>query len=467
MKRISTFLLLSCSTLSLYAQDFAGFRTSNYAGVNSVFSNPANIADSRYRWDVNLVSLNVGVSNNQLKYSLGDVGNAFGEDTLKSQLFGQSKGLTRALVNVTVNVPSFMFNVGKMSFAVTSRARVVANVTDIDGKLADKVMNDFSDIDPDAFPYTLASNSNMRIALNAWSEYGVSAAREVISAGPHFLKAGVTLKYLAGAGSGSINIDRLHATMDVDEAQQDTYLTNASGRIGMNFSGINMSDFKVEDVTRTTGRGFGADLGLVYEYRPDSEISANKGLNKYKFRFGLSLVDFGKIKYEKDMSRSGSYAINIPANQNFYMSSLEGVQLDNYNTELAKYPQYFTADSDNSNTGYSISLPTTLQLDGDYHIHHSFYVNVGVQLALTSGENKPYNTQYYSGFSITPRYDGRIFGFFLPVSYNALTKMNAGASVRVGPLFFGSGSVLSALFGSSHQVDGFLGIRFGGLQKRK
>lgn len=462
MKRIFTsVLLLSCCALSSQAQDLAGFRTSNYAGVNSVFSNPANIANSRYRWDVNLVGANVTVSNNQLKYKLGDVGSAFGEDTIKSQLFSQSKGLTKALVNLGVYTPSFMFNVGKFAFAVTTRARIVANVTDLDGKLADRIMNDLSATDN--LPYNIASNSNMRISVNAWSEYGVSVAREVITVGPHFLKAGVTLKYLAGSMNGTINIDKLHATMDVDEGQQDAYLTNASGKVGMNFSGMNLSDFKAEDAAKMVGHGIGAELGAVYEYRPAGE----NGNNKYKFRLGLSLMDLGKIKYERDVTRSGTFTVGIPANQQFSLQNLQDVKLDNYKTELGKYPQYFAPAADNNSANYSVSLPTTLQLDGDYHIHHAFYVNANVQLALANGNKKPYNTQYYSGFSITPRYDGRIFGCFLPISYNQLSKLNAGASFRIGPLFLGSGSVISALLGSSHQLDGFVGIRFGGLQKSK
>jgi hypothetical protein len=462
MKRIFTFLLLSCCATYSYAQELAGFRTSNYAGVNSVFSNPANIADSRYRWDVNLFAVNAGVSNNQLKYKLGDIGSSFNGDTIKSQLFGQSKGLTKALVNVGVMLPSAMFNVGKFTFAVTSRVRVVANVTDVDGKLTDKIMNDLSS--NTNLPYDIASNTNMRVAVNAWAEYGVSVAREVLVMGPHYLKAGVSLKYLSGAGNGTINIDRLHATMNVDEGKQDAYLTNASGKVGMNFAGFNVSDFDAADATKFTGHGVGAELGAVYEYRPESE---SKGVNKYKFRLGVSLMDIGKIKYERDVTRSGTFTIGIPAGQQFSLKNLDGIKLDNYKEELSKYPQYFTPATDNNSSSYSVSLPTTLQLNGDYHIHHAFYVNMDVQLSLASGKNKPYNAQYYSGFSITPRYDGRIFGFFLPISYNELSKLNAGASFRVGPLFVGSGSVLTALLDSSHQLDGFVGVRFGGLQKRK
>lgn len=461
MKRIFTFLLLSCCATS-YAQDFAGFRTSSYAGVTSVFSNPANIADSRYRWDVNLFGVSANVANNQLKYKLGDIGSAFNGDTLKNQFFGKGNGLTKALVNIGVAGPSAMFNLGKFTFAVTSRVRVVANVTDVDGKLTDKIINNLSS-NAD-LPYTIASNSNMRVSANAWAEYGVSVAREVLTMGPHYLKAGVSLKYLSGAGNGTINVDHLQGTMNVDEGKQDAYLTNASGKVGMNFAGFNISDFDAADALKFTGHGIGAELGAVYEYRPESE---SKGPNKYKFRVGVSLMDIGKIKYERDVTRSGTFTIGIPAGQQFSMKHLEDVKMDNYKTELGKYPQYFKPAADNNNASYAVSLPTTLQVNGDYHIHQAFYINMDVQLSLANGKNKPYNTQYYSGFSITPSYDGRIFGFFLPINYNELSKLNAGASFRVGPLFVGSGSVLTALLGSSHQVDGFVGVRFGTLKKRK
>lgn len=457
MKRIITGLLLSCCTTYVHAQDLAGFRTSNYAGVNSVFYNPASIANSRYRFDVNVFAVNVGVSNNQLKYKLSDIGSSFNEDTLKNQLFGQNAGLTKALVTLGVHAPSVMFNVGKFSFAVTSRVRMVTNVTDLDGKLADKVINDFSN-DPN-LPYKIASDNNMRVSMNGWAEIGASVAREVLAVGPHHLKAGITLKYLAGAGNGTINIDKLHATLDVDQVKEDAYLTDAKGAIGMNFAGFSVSDFDVNDLTKFTGRGFGIDLGAVYEYRPGAD-------QNYKYRVGLSLLDAGKIKYERDVTRSGTFAINIPAGQQFAFSNLDGVSLDNYKAELTKYPQYFQASKDNDKDKYSVSLPTTLRIDGDYHIHNAFYVNLDVQFALSSGKNKPYNAQYFNAFSITPRYDGKIFGFFLPISYNELSKLNAGASFRVGPLFVGSGSVLTALMGSSHQVDGFIGIHIGGLARK-
>jgi hypothetical protein len=53
------------------------------------------------------------------------------------------------------------------------------------------------------------------------------------------------------------------------------------------------------------------------------------------------------------------------------------------------------------------------------------------------------------------------FGFYLPINYNELTKMNAGAALRVGPMYVGSGSILSALMGKSKQADIYFGFRIG------
>jgi hypothetical protein len=112
-----------------------------------------------------------------------------------------------------------------------------------------------------------------------------------------------------------------------------------------------------------------------------------------------------------------------------------------------------------------VSLPTTLQLSVDYNLHKNFYFSLASQFSFINSANKPFNSSYYSNFTLTPRYEGRAVGLYIPLSYNSLTNLNAGASVRFGPLFVGSGSVLTALLGNSKQADVHVGLRFGGLQK--
>lgn len=455
MKKLYALALAGLSLTQTFAQDFPGSRTGNYTGVNGVFYNPANIADSRYRFDVNLFSLSTSVANDQASFKLGTISDNFKGDSIKNQLFGKDAGPASGVMNVDIHGPSVMFNVGKKnSFAITTRARIFANVTDIDGKLFNKISEDFSN-DP-SLPYTISSNEKMRIAINGWSEFGLSYGRVLADKGMHFLKGGITLKYLAGAGNAYMNIDNFKGTIDDDIVLQDVYLQNTTGRVATGFGGVSFSNFEASDLLDMKSSGFGADLGFIYEFRP--------GGKNYKLKIGAALLDLGSIKYEKDMQRSGAYDIDITGNKRFSLQQLDGVEFDDLNNFFASHPAYFIPLASNNAKDYKVSLPTTLQLDADYHVISGLYVNLGGQFSLSNNESKGFNNKTYSSLTLVPRFETKRFGFYLPVNYNKLSKLNAGASLRMGPFFVGSGSVLSALLGNSKQADIHFGFRFGVLK---
>ncbi len=469
--RVLIFLtLMFYHTLS--AQDFPGYRSGNYTGVNGVFFNPANIADSRYRWDFNLFSLSTSVGNNQASFRVKNIGQTFKDDSLINQFIGKNAGLSSGNVNVSMHGPSLLFNTGKKSsFAFTTRARVMINAREIDGKLADKLLQDAGN-DPE-LPYTINSSGNMQVSVNGWSEFGLSYGRVLKEEGKHFLKGGISLKYLAGVANGYANLNGLKATIDQNAVDFSPYLQNSTGRLELGLGGIDISDFDVDKLTSFQSTGFGGDIGFVYEYRPSYDrykLDSNswrRDVNKYKFRFGIALIDIGSIKYERDMQRSGAYDISITGGEKLNLTEFDGVAVDSLKNFFDKNPQYFTPAAGNTAKDYKVGLPTTLQIDADYHFHRGFYVSLSGQLSLVNSNNKPYNSQYYSSFAITPRYEGRAFGLYVPLSYNKLTSFNAGISMRLGPLFIGSGSVLTALMSDSKQADVHIGLRFGGLQKNK
>lgn len=470
MNKIFAFLCLILSH-HLVAQDFPGYRTGNYTGVNGVFYNPANIADSRYRWDFNLFSLNTSVGNNQASFKLKNIGDTFKDDSLINQFIGKDAGTTSGQVNASIHGPSLMFNTGKKgAIALSSRARVMMNAIDIDGKLADKIVGDR---DHDAgLPYSIHSPHHMRVNVNAWSEFGLSYARILSDKGKHFFKGGITLKYLAGVANGYLNISNLNATIDEESISGDTYLQNASGRMEIGLGGINISEFDAGKLTSFQSTGFGSDIGFVYEYRPDHgkyRIDSNnwrRDVNKYKFRIGLALLDVGAVKYKRDMQRSGIYDIGISGTEKLYLDQFDEIEIDSLRNFFENNPQFFTAAAGNQKN-YKAGLPTTLQIDADYNLHRGFYISMAAQLSLVNTKSKPYNSLYYSSIALTPRYERRAMGVYVPISYNALTNFNAGVSLRMGPLFIGSGSVLTALMGHSKQADVHVGLRFGGLQKDK
>jgi hypothetical protein len=465
--------VLVCSSLSGFAQDYTGYRTGNYTGVNSVFFNPANIADSRYRWDVNLISVNALGGNNQASFKLKNLSESFNADSLENQLYGKNAGTTSGLMSVNVLGPSFMFNIGKKTtIAITTRSRVMANVEEVDGTLMQQIIDGYTS---DAgLPYTITAAKNMRINMNAWAEFGASVGRVLMDKEKHFLKGGITLKYLAGVGNAYVQIKNLSTTINEDAIEEKAYLSNTTGRIGMGFGGARFDDFEADDLTSFDSKGFGADIGFVYEFRPDHQkyrkgenYDWRRDQNKYKLRVGVALLDIGSIKYKRDNTRSGAYDLDVTGPERFYLSELSDEELDDYKQFFDSRPQYFTPVAGSTEDTYKVGLPTTLQVDVDYHLHRGFYISAAGQFSLVSSDSKPYNSQYQNAFTLTPRYETSKFGAYLPLNYNELTKLNAGLSLRFGPLFVGSGSVLTALLGESKQADVHVGIRFGVLHKNK
>jgi hypothetical protein len=450
IKRSIFSLSLLLTTSLVFSQSFPGYRSGNYTGVNGVFHNPANIANNRYRWDVNLVGLGVNVGNSQASFTLSDLDAVFNSE-VDSLFFGNSNKASNGIIHTEIIGPSAMLNMGKHSFALSTRMRIFGNIHDIDGNIIQSI-----DDDNDVLPVTLNSNNNQKIILNAWTEIGGSYGRVLYNKDKHFLKAGITAKYLIGSANSFANINNLKGTLR-ENLIGEVYLTDASGRVAIGVSGINFDDIEGDDFFSSNGNGLGFDLGVIYEYRPDANST------EYKFKAGLALLDLGSITYKPKSDEFGDYTISIPNGQEWYPSDLNDKSFSEIKSYLDASP-YFVNNASSLGT-YKSNLPTTLQATFDYAFNKHFFTEVAGQLSLVSNDNA-YSPFQYNAVTITPRYEGRRFGFYLPINYNQLTNFNMGFSLRAGPLFLGSGSLLTALIDNSKQADLFFGIRFGGLQKK-
>src|ERR1700744_5172402 len=93
MRKIVLLLFAFAATLGVSAQTYPGYRTGNYTGVNGVFFNPANIADNRYKWDVNIFAINGFVGTNHRGLRFSDITRSFSGDSLKSKLLRGSNNV--------------------------------------------------------------------------------------------------------------------------------------------------------------------------------------------------------------------------------------------------------------------------------------------------------------------------------------------------------------------------------------
>lgn len=452
MKRVF-FCLSLAFAIHANAQTFPGYSTGNYAGVAGIVSNPASIADSRFRFDLNFFSLhgnfgadNISLDKKDLKSSVD--GNYF---------FNQLKtGSANAIAVADVLGPSFMFNTGKKSaIALSSRLRDVGNITNIDGSFAKQVSDGIAD--GVGLPFNFSSDNNMRAHANTWMEFGITYSRELYSEGSNFLKGGITLKYLGGIAGGQLRLDQLNGSLREDVMSGQPYFANTTGQIGVGFS---RPDFDDPEAKLFNAGGLGADIGLVYEFRPDAEeYSGNKKRNKYKLRIGASVLDLGKLKSKKPDGQGGNYGIDVRGNERLNTDEFDELNLEDFNSFFLARPQYFTALT-NIPVAYSFSLPTTMQVNLDYHLKGGIYLNLAGQLPLRKeSDARPYDNRFYSSLTLTPRFENKGFGVYLPAQYNALTGFDMGASLRMGPLFVGSASLLKTFTGRTKQADVQLGLK--------
>jgi len=455
MKRKLLILLLFASTLTVSAQSYLGYFQDNYAGVQSVLFNPASIADSRFKTDINLFSISGSVQNDLYGVKLFDVyKDGYDFDSQSKMTPSNSNS---GLVNFDIMGPSFMFNIApKHTIAVFTRARSVSNLRNINGNLVDQVKEGLDKADNFNFNAGKANGSS-----NSWGELGISYAAVLYQKDQHFLKGGLTAKYLQGGANGYIKGDNVNVAFveNTVNPQAGTLLSQGQITIGASQDWETNEDYDFD----INSRGFGFDLGLVYEWRPDYDqydISRAKpadnnfrDLNKYKVRFGLSVTDIGSINYKN--AKQDVYNVNGAVTQEM---------IDDADNLYDFLNEHYTKVS--TSKGLKTNLPTALHPDVDWNIHNKFYLNLNGDINMVSS-GKLNGNGVANRVSLAPRYESRWFSFYLPVTWLEYSGTQVGSGLRVGTFFVGSGSILSNLVSKeSKAADFYLGLKIPVYEKK-
>lgn len=461
---ICTVILAGCY-YSSFAQTFPGYRTSNYTGVNGVFFNPANIADNRFKWDVNLFSINGFVGTNQGGLKFSDISKSFNAQDLSNN-FLKGKTNINSLDYVDILGPSAMISLSPAtSIALSTRSRVFSNARNVDGNFAAAI------IDPTnsgiTTPVSLAAGNSL-VHATGWTEFGGSLGQVFTPKGSHhFFKGGITLKYIAGTADSYLTTNGLTGVLQ-NQAGVANIAGPSTGNITINTTGTDFSNYTFNDFFKFNGSGFGGDIGFVYEFRPNldySQYTNDRWANKYSLKIGVSLMDVGSIKFNRSANQAESYETHIPETNSYSLASFQGKSINEFIPVLNATPAYFTGTAQNSS--YSVNLPTTLQANVDYLFgsNRNFGVNLSGQFNLNQQKN--FNLYYYNSYSLTPRWENSLISVEVPLNYNELTQFNAGLAFRVGPFFIGSGSVISAIFHDTRQADLHVGFNWGMQFKKK
>jgi len=437
------------------SQDFAGFNQSNYAGVSGIHIQPASIVDSRMKFDMNLIGLNVSAYNNYI----GVKRDAFKKEgswaNANFPAFSDTAFADKYLVEKTSNKdksiyfsnriqgPSFMVNINrKNAIAFTSNVRTYVNIDGVSPDLAKLAYNEFK------YPslwVTNLNNKNLSIQEMTWAEYGLTFAHVFKDDNEHYFKAGATVKLLQGIQSAYMFIKNL----DYNVYTKDTLSIFSSDVSYGHSDNLNLTDVslgkkgtgtKVFDYSQSYP-GVGFDFGAVYEWRPSYlkykyDMDGEKDLwrkdrNKYKLKVGLSVTDLGSIKFKKGPT-SGDFHANTSL---WNLKPIDPKTLGEFDDTLKG-----RFVNTNKSSTYKMNLPTAISVQIDYLIWKDIYVNLTPFIAFQFKKNDT-KVHDISSITLTPRWDHKWFGVFIPVQYNFLDGFRAGAAVRLGPLVVGSSNL--------------------------
>ncbi|QCX01634.1 hypothetical protein FGM00_16510 [Aggregatimonas sangjinii] len=424
-----------CFCSQTYAQSYLGNSMDNYAGVHAVVYNPANVFDSPFRTDINLISASGYFGSDYLGLSLSDMLSADGEFNFDEDAERSPSNSNHFFTNIDVLGPSFMFNVGeKQSFAVTTRLRGLFNADNVNGNLYEKVSEGFEIGENFDF-----DSQDLNVTAHVFSEIGLTYGREVVKTQDQFLKAGITLKYLMGAGGIFMNSPELSGTFNGLTNNLTTQGAISYGSTpGFESDSPEFSDLQ---------SGFGADIGVVYEYRKrivDGTV-LGKRAQQYKFKAALAITDIGSINYQN--SQQTVYDANGDVNAlEFETKDLEQVLEDNYTGTRTIGNQ-------------KLQLPTALQLMADYYIGNRWYVGLHQGLSLRKSGSADANG-IINTTTVSPRWESKYFSVYSPLGLRQYSGFAWGLGFRLGPLTVGSGSILTNLISdNSKNTDIYVGLK--------
>ena len=444
IRKSIAFLLLTTACLTASSQSFVGYGYDNYSGVNGVLLNPAVMADSRYKVNVNLFAIS-GLAGN----------NAYEID--RSRLFGfhfsnmpEKHGYYKSTntdykyfySNMDILGPSATISLTKKdALGLITRLRSMSNIYN----LGDSLFRLIGDGNASYYNVNMM-NRSLQMKSNAFAEAGVSYSRVIFKGEHDEMKLGITGKYLIGLGYGSLtsgpiaidvdpNNNILNLQADVT-AQYSGNLDNASN--GMHLNNI---------FGKQAGHGWGLDIGFVYEMKGEDPSTA-------KLRLGVSVTDIGTIKYNNS---ANSQEYTVTANG----ASAQQFGIQNGETISSYFNRLKTAGLVTTKAvapAATVNLPTALHLNVDYEIYKRLFINGDILFNMVA-TTSPTSPNYVTTATVTPRLEKKWVSIYSPVSYNVNGQLNWGAGVRFGPVFIGSGTVLSSLLKQRLQTaDAHIGL---------
>lgn len=406
-------VLLFLYQANLLLAQHIGASSDNYVTTQKALYNPASIADPVLYSDFRLVGISALVQNTYIYFP----NSSFTVDPQDNFIEGKKYNLYS---EADVLGPAY-------ARAWKNRA-VGFNIRFRNHLIGRKVPSSLAKFGFEGLKYSPQHNieydeKNFMLKEMAWMELGLNYAQIVQKRGNMIFTAGGSLKLLNGAGAATIIGKDLRYEIDTSDIQ----IKNFKGQLMMSVPGA------------SKGFGAGIDFGVEYKKMIKDDNSfhvphhkkGNCQIKQYKYKIGLSVLDFGFINFNKTTYN--------------YKFDGDSIYLNDY---VANTPSGFTeisqtidraivnsgADVKQKNKAFA-TLPLTFVIQGDYNFENNFYLNA--QLFLGIRQVNFTGAERMSSLTVTPRYEREKFTVGVPISLYRYGKPGLGLYARLWFVSFG------------------------------
>ncbi|WP_236648927.1 DUF5723 family protein [Spirosoma sp. 209] len=430
-------LVLCLLSAHAFAQRLTAYQLSNYAGTNGVYLNPSSMADSRLGTHINLATVSVQAAA-QPRLPLATV--PFASASLKL------RGQDLAVKEADLRGPGLMVQLrDSKAFAITTRYRSDINLT------GGYDLVDWFEGSKAPLP---AGNRSVALSSDAFGEVAFSYAMPVFDWQQHFVKAGLTYKYIRGLQSSSLQANG-------DFSAPSTQVSYSLNSLQTTYSDLaTLSKLNVADVLlgSVPGSGSGFDIGVTYEFRPraesfryqmDGRPMSDVTQTKYQFRLGLALLDIGSIRYKNASSwtvqpRTGTLqqaAVQPPKTPTEVRNAVA--------QSLGVLPEGSIGD-------LTHKLPQTFSVQADAQLGKGWFFGAAWWKPTTADAAAQHRAEL---ITFGPRYESAGSEFSVTGNYwQPLGKFSVGTHVRVGLFTVGTDNLLGFFSDNGLSAHVFAGV---------
>ncbi|WP_205509306.1 hypothetical protein [Longitalea arenae] len=418
-----------------HSQNYYAIQGSNYAGSLGIGNNPASIVNTPYKWDIDLFSIQEKNATNGVvirNYSyLGNPRNS--EYTIEE---GDFRRFAYTDFNVNLLNARLALN-RKQAIGIGINLRGYAQASTGPVNFIDTLgsTRDFFDLGN----YTRKLYGDM--VHSSWAEFFVTWAQTIWDRADARLNAGITAKVSRGLSGAYINIVNGTVSQTIHGnsfayTMEDAFVEYAYSHNYDTWQDEKNTRQNLKDFLKNTQTGLSFDLGAEYLIKPGqvSAVFDEDTYYDYDWKIGLSILDIGfnRFQYGRNSRVHTGFQDNI-TDTVLDIRFADISNLDDFNNRVVGV----AGSSQQPGGRFHVVNPTRLVLNVDHFITGAWYVNGNASLNLSSLSGSQWRLSELNMLTITPRWETRRLGFYLPVHFNTKEQLWVGGAVKLGPLLMG------------------------------